>query len=552
MTTSLWHTSREDLIAELERLQAEREPVEKVTQLIEAQRALGESRDRYVALYDLAPIGYMTLDNRGTIVEINLPGAALFGKERTKIQGLSLASHVQPHDGIRLSEFLARFDNETGVAAVEVALRTTAGERFVQLVGKRVTTEAGVRTQLLAAMIDLTEQRRLDSERKAAAETHARLEREEAIARARNEATDQFLAALSHELRTPLTPVVAALSDAELWTALPEQQRAAVELMRRNVDLEVHLIDDLLDVPRIARNRLALRRESVDVHDVVRDVVATSTHAAQLRHVTVATNLGAKKPCITGDATRLRHVFGNLLGNAIKFSEPRGVVTITSSDASSGQLLVSVADTGAGMDPHQIQDLFRQPRGAASRPMTSSSGLGLGLMICEGIVSAHGGTIHARSAGLRKGSTFDVALPTVERAKVAQVAQSEEPSAGRRGSLRILLVEDHPDTAEMLSTLLRFHGFEVEVAGSITSAISLATAGCDVLISDVRLPDGSGMELMRRLRQSLPVRGIAMSGFGSQEDIRRSKEAGYEEHLIKPVDVTRLIEVIHRVAQHTH
>jgi len=217
-----------------------------------------------------------------------------------------------------------------------------------------------------------------------------------------------------------------------------------------------------------------------------------------------------------------------------------------------GHLTVTTSDSGIGMNAQRLAELFPANE-ETPEPIRSSSGLGLGLLICRTVVQAHGGTLTATSRGLGLGSTFEVRLRRITGAAVTKVQAPPVPASAPRSSLRILLVEDHPDTAEMLSMLLRHHGFEVEVAGSVDAALDLAqSSGCDVLVSDVRLPDGSGMDLMRRLRESQFVRGIAMSGFGTQDDVRRSKEAGYDEHLVKPVDVGRLIEAIHKVAERTH
>jgi PAS domain S-box-containing protein len=410
VTKSLRHAPREELLAELDRLRAQQgnaeelrspphdsralqEEMEEINvqnaQLVEAQHALEDARDRYVNLYDFAPIGYMSLDSHGLILEINLTGASLFGKERVDVQGMPLGGFVASADCARFVDFMRRCRDDRDATTVELSLRAEQGLRMVQLVSRRMSGEPE-HEAYLTAMIDITERRRLEDDRRVFEEARARVAKDKAIAQASSEAKDQFLAALSHDLRTPLTPVVAALTDNELWAVLPERQRTAIDVMRRNVDLEVHLIDDLLDETRIVRNGPTLQREPT------------------------------------------------------------------------------------------------------AAPASSSC------------------------------------------------------------SLRILLVEDHPDTAEMLSMLLRHHGFDVEVANSVDAAIDLAGSGFDVLVSDVRLPDGSGMDVIRRLRESRFIRGIAMSGFGTPDDVRRSKEAGYDEHLVKPVDVSRLIEAIYKVAERTH
>jgi CheY-like chemotaxis protein len=347
-----------------------------------------------------------------------------------------------------------------------------------------------------------------------------------------------------------LTPVVATLTDDDFWSALPDRQRKAVELIRRNVDLEVNLIDDLLDVTRIARNRLDLRREPLNVHDALNEVVAMCAEPARTRTIRVQTNLAAKGPWVVGDPTRLRQVFWNLLSNAIKFTEVGGTVTIASADNDRGQLVVTTTDSGIGMSAQLLRELAQNEEGP--KPLPSASGLGLGLMICQGIVRAHGGTLRATSKGHGKGSTFEVTLESAGSTSLESRHRRHSTLGKEERSVRILLVEDHQDTSEALSMLLRNHGFNVQVAESVDVAVRLATAGCDVIISDIRLPDGSGIDLMRRLRAMFPIRGIALSGFGSQEDVRRSLQAGYDVHLTKPVDLSTLIEVIEEVSAKSH
>jgi PAS domain S-box-containing protein len=568
MTKSLRNTSREDLIAEIERLQAElrqakdsgsliheltvhQEEIEVQTaQLIDTQHALEESRDRYVDLYDFAPVGYMTLDANGSILEINLTGARLLGKDRSKVLGIPFVNNVHVSDRLKVHDFLRRCKEDVGTVTVELTLGAAADNRIVELLTRRFEAQSAPHSSYVTVMNDVTAVRTLERERKVAEQARVQLEKEQAVARASSEAKDHFLAALSHELRTPLTPVLAALSDSHLWSSLPEPQRSAVDLMRRNLDVEIHLIDDLLDVTRIARNRLMLRRQSVDLHDAIRDVATMSGHAALLRNVTIVQQLQAGDTWVMGDPTRLRQVLWNLLSNAIKFSRPGGVVTLASANDGPGHVVVRVTDTGAGMDARMLAGLFEKPESALP-PQTQAAGLGLGLVICHGVVTAHGGTIRAFSEGIGQGSTFEVRLRTSPPPLEAS-APPVSVSTGNTTSLRVLLVEDHSDTAEMLSMLLRHHGFKVAVAGSVDAALDLARAGCDVLVSDVRLPDGTGMDLLRRLREISFVRGIAMSGFGTQDDVRRSKEAGYDEHLVKPIDVQRLIEAIHKVAEGIH
>jgi len=520
-------------------------------QLIETQSALEESRDRYVDLYDFAPMGYMTISPSGTIRELNLTAAAVLGRERGKIVGLPFSTFVLRADKPRFSEHLRQCQQaEQRSVTTELTLYVDNHLTAVQLVTRRHGGDASGEPMFLTALIDITARRRLEQEHREAEDAREKLSREREFARARADAKDHFLAALSHELRTPLTPIVATMSDSRLISLAPEPLRAALQTARRNLDLEVRLIDDLLDVTRISRGRLQLTHEQIDLHQVIQEVIDMLSGETQRRGITIVTAFDATQHSVVGDPVRLRQVFWNLLGNATKFTSTGGTVTIVSSAGAVGFIQVTVSDTGIGMG-HDVIDAINSPDDAVSHtPIQSSTGLGLGLAICRGVVAGHGGTLRAISPGTGRGSTFIVQIPTATPREHSDSpsmrSQSQHDRQTRR--LRILLVEDHQDSADMLSQLLTLHDYEMTVARSVQEALAVASREFDLLISDIRLPDGSGLELMRQLRANQSIRGIAISGFGTEEDRQRSLEAGYGMHLTKPVDFNRLLEAIERIS----
>jgi PAS domain S-box-containing protein len=521
------------------------------SQLIETQHALEESRDRYVDLYEFAPIGFMTINISGIIREINLTGATLLRKERNKIIGLPFSAFVTAADKPHFSEHLRLCRQlERTSATVELQLNTGEPPSWAQLVTRRQEKDAAGRSSLLTAVIDVTERKRLEQERREAEEARDQLVRDREIARARADAKDHFLATLSHELRTPLTPIMATVSNSQLIALAPEPLLGALHTVRRNLDLEVRLIDDLLDVTRISRDRLILAKERVNVHVLLKEVVEMLADEIRSHGIQVVTTFEAPTEWVIGDSTRLRQVFWNLLGNAIKFSSLGGRVTLTSASGPGGVIQVSVSDAGTGMDETVVDSINERGQLPPTMPIQSASGLGLGLAICRGVVDAHGGTLHAMSNGKGHGSTFVVQIPIAahleqwDRRTGPSAPIREEPTRPRR----ILLVEDHQDSADTLAELLMFHHYDVSVARTIEEAVSIADAGAfDVVVSDIRLPDGSGLDLLRRLKSNRPIRGIAISGFGTEQDQRRSREAGYETHLTKPVDFDVLLSAIERV-----
>jgi PAS domain S-box-containing protein len=520
-------------------------------QLLDTQHQLEESRDKFADLYHFAPVAFLTFDQNGVIHDLNLTAANLLGRPRARIEGMPFAQFTSKEHRREFVDFMRRCrGNSSGDRpVVALALTTPDGERSVEIVCSPRPGETPERF-FLAVIIDHTDRLRLERERRLVEEERERFVRNEAVAAASAAAKDEFLARLSHELRTPLTPVLAALTDSELTQRAPPELRDPLALMRRNIELEVRLIDDLLDLTRITRGRLTIARELVDVHVAIRDVVGMLSQTARARQVELVHRLDAAARLVIGDGTRLRQVLWNLVNNALKFTPHGGRVTITSFEVEGGELRVSVSDTGRGMNEEMLNRLFDASAKAHEGGLPPEAGLGLGLAICQGIVEAHGGTIHGASAGLGVGSTFTLTLPGAfaPEASVSLPPAAPASAAAPASPLQILLVEDDDDTALMMSTLLGLHAHRVTVARSVADAVRLAkTQQWDLLISDIRLPDGSGLDLLRRLGDRRARHAIAVSGFGSREDILRSLDAGFDEHLVKPLDMGTLLETIARL-----
>jgi signal transduction histidine kinase len=366
-----------------------------------------------------------------------------------------------------------------------------------------------------------------------------------AEAEAANAAKDRFLAMLSHELRTPLTPIVYAVALLEKDEDCPPHIREAVATIRRNVGVEARLIDDLLDLARVRSGKLTLRKEPVDAHEILRDAMAICLADTGRPKVRLLDQIEAENTQLEADPARLRQIFWNLVSNAVKFTPEEGKICIRTAN-SEGWLHVEVNDTGVGIEPHKLSRIFDA---FEQGTRNSSSGLGLGLAICKALVELHGGTIEAHSAGLGAGASFIVKLPCSAATKGEK--SSDAVGITRLGTIRILLVDDHWDTAECLRLLLAGQGHEVRTAASIAQAIKVAESfEFDILISDIGLPDGRGTELLTRLRSATdrPILGIAMSGFGMQDDRKHSRQAGFVEHLTKPVDFAVLNQAITRLA----
>ena len=369
-----------------------------------------------------------------------------------------------------------------------------------------------------------------------------------AAAEKANKAKDDFLATLSHELRAPLTPALAAASYlADNVEKLPAGFSDEVHTIRRNVQLQARLIDDLLDLTRVTRGKLQLRFDRVDAHEIIREALGIAQGEILEKRLRTSVELNAKKHNIWADPIRIQQAFWNLISNAVKFTPSGGQIEIRTSNDGRDHFLFEITDSGIGIDIKQQQSLFQpfQQEGQISRQF---GGLGLGLAISKHLVDLHGGAITVESRGRSYGTTFKITLDVLKD----RVGRSGVPATVPRKptkSLRILLVEDHADTRQTLSRLLSHFGHDISVAESSQTALDIVKVKqFDVVLSDIGLPDGSGYDVISQAKQKQALKGVALTGFGSDEDIRRGQEAGFDFHLVKPVDFHELRSVLDQVS----
>jgi PAS domain S-box-containing protein len=368
-----------------------------------------------------------------------------------------------------------------------------------------------------------------------AAEQRARQQAEEA-----NRAKDQFLAMLSHELRTPLTPVLAAARILEGAPNLPADLAEEAQIIRRNVELEARLIDDLLDLTRVAKGKLQLSLETVDVHAAIQAVLGIFRDEILAKELQVHVMAEAARHHVRADYARLQQMLWNLIKNAAKFTPEHGEIFIRTTQSGGDRIQVEVRDTGIGIEPGHLGRLFNAFEQGNVEVTRRFGGLGLGLAITKSLAELHGGRVTAMSEGLGKGASFTLELPAVS-AGTEKEKRTDEKGAERK-PLRILLVEDHVDTAAVMKRLMKRLGHDVVLAGTVEGALEAWDAGeFDLLMSDVGLPDGTGLDVIRSIRDSgSGVPAIALTGFGMEEDVQRCLSAGFTAHLTKPVDFERL------------
>jgi CheY-like chemotaxis protein len=351
-------------------------------------------------------------------------------------------------------------------------------------------------------------------------------------------------------LRTPLTPVLLCATALEQEPGIEPELRRQFGMMRRNVELEARLIDDLLDLTKIAHGKLRLvKSELVDVHSLLLHTKQIVGNEAPEKAIHLEFDLIASEHHVGGDAARLHQVFWNLIKNAIKFTPAGGRVTVRTGNPAPGQIAITVDDTGIGIDAPTLPIIFRAFEQGEARELQPLGGLGLGLSISKAIVELHGGTINAESAGLGFGATFTIELATVLPFPTAQIAEPKPHSRTKPHHFRLLVVEDHEPTRAVLARLLRRNGHDVLTACTMKGGLLLAsTHSFDLIISDLGLPDGSGVDLMRQLAKTHGLRGIALSGYGMPEDRLKTQQAGFLAHLVKPINFDQLHRVLEGIA----
>ncbi|MGA2244573.1 MAG: ATP-binding protein [Verrucomicrobiota bacterium] len=370
-----------------------------------------------------------------------------------------------------------------------------------------------------------------------------------------NRSKDRFLAALSHELRTPLTPVLMTAATLRDDERLPADVREQLGMMERNIALEGRLIDDLLDISAIANGKLHLHLQGCDTHSLIRLAVEIVRDAALTKEIKLTADLNASRSGLMADPARFQQIIWNLLRNAVKFTPRGGRISIRTSNQEANLLRIEIADSGIGIEPAALEKIFLPFEQAAVAGDHRFGGLGLGLAIARALVELQGGKIRAQSDGANLGATFVVEFPRAltppsGAAKTSPSASGTSPSSRAAGRpLRLLLVEDHLPTLQVLSNLLTRDGHQVIAVGTIAEALAAAeTETFNLVISDLGLPDGTGNQMMEKLRAVHGLKGIAMTGYGMDEDILRSREAGFVTHLVKPVHMTELRRALVQVS----
>jgi len=493
---------------------------------------------RLAAIVECSDDAIISKDLNGIIASWNNGAQRLFGYTAEEVIGkpvtvLIPSDHVDEEPGI-----LDRIRRGQRIEHYETVRQRKNGDLIdISLTVSPVKDDSGRIIGAAKVARDITGRKQ--------AENALKIAREQT--EAASSAKDRFLAVLSHELRTPLTPVMMVIAAMDMNPDLAPDIRDDIAMIRRNLELEARLIDDLLDLSRVTAGKLRLSMEMVDVNSAVRHVCETCRPFILEKGIHLHCDSSAHAYHVMADPTRFQQILWNLVKNAAKFTPERGDIYVSVSKTDADRVRVRVRDTGVGIASEvlpKIFDAFEQGDASVTRQF---GGMGLGLAISKALAEMHHGTIRAESGGAGAGSTFTVELPAVSTDKDSHTAPTKQDSMNG-DVLRVLVVEDHADTARLLSKLLGASGHRVKTAGTAAAALELASKEpFDVIVSDIGLPDKTGYDLMREIRAHYPMKGIAMSGYGMDEDLHKSREAGFSDHIVKPANVAQLERTIHRV-----
>ncbi len=510
-----------------------------VTARAAADRALAFNRARLDYATRLSGVGFWYCD---------LPFDYLEWDERVKEHFF-----FPPDARVTIDDFYARIhedDRAPTRAAIEASIRdkgaydivyrtthpTTGEVKWIRALGGTDYAADGMPTHFDGVTVDVTAQK-VDQQRLAALNLQLREQ---------DRRKDEFIATLSHELRNPLAPIRAAAKVIASPHAAPAQLRQAQQIIERQVNHMALLLDDLLDIARITQGKLQLKKEMLALIPVVDAAVEAVRPTLDAKNQQLKLNLPWETLLLEADHLRLSQVISNLLMNAVKYSDPGSLIELECS-VQQDTLSLSIKDNGIGIAPESIAGVFEMFSQVDSGAGRSDGGLGIGLALVKGITELHGGRVEARSEGLGRGSEFIVHLPLAAppRASSHRVQEAEQISSTHR---RILVADDNRDAAESLAMLLEMSGHEVRVAHHGQAALSLAQSfRPDTALLDIGMPDMSGYEVAQALRGQSWAEGIflvALTGWGQDADRRRAIEAGFDHHLIKPVDPDKLAELI--------
>ena len=511
---------------------------------VEASRR--NSEERFRLFYQASPVPYQTMDMECHLIDVNQAYLDAMGYARKEeVLGRWCGEFLSEISGKALQEDFPTYLKQGVVRQVEMeAVRRDGSHMDILVDASLGDASDGAFQQIHCVWSDITERKRA-----LLALTEAK-----AVAEAATHAKDHLLATVSHELRTPLTPVLVTLSMMQEDPQVPSVLLPDIAMMRSRIELEAKLIDGLLDLTRMTRGKLKLKPELVDAHALLDHALVVAVQDADAFRPAIHWELNAAEHFVWADPIRLQQVCWNILKNALQYTPDNGIVHIRSRNTVGGMLELEFADTGAGIDPEFLPRIFNEfERGPHGR-LHRAGGLGLGMSIAKSLIEQLGGSVEAASGGPGQGATFTVRLPIVKDEWIelptepSTPAHAHAPADAAVPALRILLVEDDADTTAALCRVLRHMGYHVTIAATVAEALAAgAREKFDLLLCDIGLPDGSGLDVMRWFGKNQSIPGIALSGYAAPADLERSCNVGFAMHLIKPIAMGALRAAIQEV-----
>jgi PAS domain S-box-containing protein len=500
----------------------------------EAESALRDSEQRLQLIINGSGVATWDSDLRTGKTYWNARAFELFGFEPTPDGSVTLEmwrSHTHPDDMEAVRRALERAHREhTNFAAEHRIVRAPDDVLWVKAFGRYDYDERGKAVRFAGLNLDITELKRAQEDLREA-----------------DQRKDEFLAVLAHELRNPLAPLRDSLRLFERAAIVDPKLGTARQIMQRQIAQMVRLIDDLLDISRITRNKLELRKETTRVADALESALETCRPAITAAGHRLNVHMPSEALHAYADPIRLAQIFSNLLSNAVKYTQAGGEIMVTVAREQQ-QAVISISDSGVGIEPHNLSRIFEMFTQVRAEPERRLGGLGIGLALASQLVRLHGGTIVATSRGRGAGSTFAVRLPIVDPPQVLAPQPGARESSGAADRRRVLVTDDNEDAATALALLLTHMGNDVQIAHDGQEALDVAAEfRPDLILMDVGMPRLDGLEATRRLRTTEWGRRatiVALTGWGQETDRRRSHEAGADAHLVKPVDPEALEKVL--------
>jgi PAS domain S-box-containing protein len=525
-----------------------------ITERKRAEEVLRESEERYRTLFDLGPVAVYSCDTSGVIRDFNRRAAELWGREPAlgetderfcgSLKMFRPDDTFMPHEECPMAEVLSGKISETRDA--EVSIERPDGSRITVIVNIRpLKNKQGEVTGAINCFYDITERKQGEEER---ARLLVREQQARQAAEAANRLKDEFLATLSHEMRNPLNSIV-GYAEILVRSAEATQSpliRQAAETIHRNASSQSQLIKDLLDLSRLQTGKLALKLRPLNIAQLISDAVESVEGQAEEKEIKLTLDFTDEPLVVNADAVRLQQIVWNLAANAVKFTPKGGRVSVTVGREGE-EAVLRVEDTGQGIElkflPH-VFEMFRQAEASSTR---THGGMGIGLALVHQLAELHGGRVDAQSEGLGHGARFTVWFPLQTVSQIPHMTAIAPAVEGELRGARILVVDDTQDSLEMLSFLLKSEGAAVETAMSGEKGLRLAESSeFDLIFSDISMPDMDGYEFMRALRENPTYRttpAIALTGFGREEDVEESRQAGFTTHLTKPLDYVTLVKL---------